>query len=355
MKFSPILPAIKILMREAQFLKQNAEKWKRYELEVQHFDNPDTFADRFIELTDDLAYARTFYPKSNTATYLNKLAALFHQKIYKNKKEKSKRIASFWQFELPHLFRQYHRQLLYAFLFFIAFCLAGALSAKYDESFIRLILGDGYVNMTNENIEKGDPFGVYKHGDSFTMFLAIAMNNIKVAFLCYVFGITFSIGTVYLLVQNGLMVGAFLQFFIARHLGYQAVLAIFIHGTIELSVIVIAGCAGLVLGSGLLFPKTYTRSQAILRTGKDGLKIVIGLLPFFIVAAFLESFVTRHYQEMPAWSKLAILGTSFLFIIWYFIVYPLQLHKRVRAAAEGQAPNGQNLQVWLNKKWNSEK
>jgi uncharacterized membrane protein SpoIIM required for sporulation len=242
-------------MREAQFLKQNAEKWKQYETEVYHFDNPDAFADRFIELTDDLAYARTFYPQSNTARYLNGITSLFHQKIYKNKKEKSSRVASFWQYELPYLFKQYQWQLLYAFLFFTVFCFAGALSAKYDNSFVRLIMGDGYVNMTNENIEKGDPFGVYHNDGSFVMFVGIAFNNIKVAFIAFVLGITFSIGTVFLLIRNGIEVGAFLQFFIAKHMGQQAVLAIFIHGTIELSVIVIAGCAGLILGNGLLFQK----------------------------------------------------------------------------------------------------
>ena len=343
-------------MREAQFLKKNAEKWKQYETEVNHFDNPDTFADRFIELTDDLAYARTFYPKSNTSAYLNGVTSLFHQKIYKNKKEKSGRIASFWQFELPWLFKQYHWQLLYAFLFFIVFCFAGALSAKYDDSFIRLILGDGYVNMTNENIEKGDPFGVYKHDGAFTMFLQIGFNNIKVAFIAFVLGITFSIGTVMLLIQNGIMVGAFLQFFIAKKLGYQAVLAIFIHGTIELSVIVIAGCAGLVLGNSLLFPKTYSRWHAVTKGGRDGMKIVFGLVPFFILAAFLESYVTRHYQQMPAWSKLAILITSFSFIVWYFIIYPTQLHKRIAGAQKDNAnPTDQNFQLWLNKKLSSEK
>jgi uncharacterized membrane protein SpoIIM required for sporulation len=343
-------------MREAQFLKQNAEKWKQYETEVNHFDNPDTFADRFVELTDDLAYSRTFYPNSNTSRYLNGITSLFHQKIYRNKKEKSNRIWSFWQFELPYIFKQYHRQLLYAFLFFIAFCLVGALSAKYDDSFIRLILGDGYVNMTNENIENGDPFGVYKDQDAVFMFFRIAFNNIRVAFIAFVLGIFFSVGTVILILRNGLMVGAFLQFFFAKGLGQEAVLAIFIHGTIELSVIVIAGCAGLILGNSLLFPKTYSRWDSLLKGGRDGMKIVFGLVPFFLVAAMLESFVTRYYQEMSPWLKLIILGLSLALIIGYFVIYPIMLHKRIRLARErGTDADDQNFQLWLNKKLNSGK
>ena len=343
-------------MREAQFLKQNADKWKQYETEVHHFDNPDTFADRFVELTDDLAYARTFYPKSNTAKYLNGLTSLFHQKIYKNKREKSSRIISFWQFELPYLFKEYQRQLLYAFLFFIVFCFVGSLSAKYDDSFLRLILGEDYVNMTNENIEKGDPFGVYKHDGQFTMFLSIAFNNIKVAFMAFIFGISFSVGTVYFLITNAIMVGAFLQYFIAKNLGQQAVLAIFIHGTIELSVIVIAGCAGLILGNGMLFPGTYPRWHSILKGARDGMKVVFGLVPFFIIAAFLESFVTRHYQEMPAWSKLIILILSAALIIWYFIIYPIVLHKRIETVQEEtNGSDNKNFQLWLNKKLSLER
>lgn len=345
-------------MREAQFLKQNADKWKLYEQEARQSDSPDTFAERFIELTDDLAYARTFYPNSNTTRYLNGLTSRFHQKIYKNKKEKSGRIFSFWQFELPWLFKQYHTQLLYSFIFFISFCILGALSAHYDDAVLKLLIpnGDEYVNKTIENIQKGDPFGIYKSGGQLTMFFYIAFNNIKVSFLAFVLGIFFSIGTIMLLMQNGLMLGAFLQFFFARHLGAQAILAIFIHGTIEISVIVIACCAGLIVGNSLLFPKTYSRWYALQRGGRDAMKIVFGLVPFFLLAAFLESFVTRYYQVMALWLNIFILTGSLSLIIWYFIIYPIRLHKRVETAkAKKTISEDQNFQLWLNKKLNSEK
>ena len=108
-------------MREAQFLKNHAEKWKLYEQEIKLHEHSDQLADRFIEITDDLSYSKTFFPQTNTTKYLNGLAALFHLKIYKNKKETTGRIWNFWQYELPFLFRLYHRQFLYAFIFFITF------------------------------------------------------------------------------------------------------------------------------------------------------------------------------------------------------------------------------------------
>lgn len=342
-------------MREAQFLKQNADKWKQYEQELHHFDSPDTFADHFVELTDDLAYSKTFYPNSNTSKYLNGLTSLFHQNIYKNKKEKSARIISFWQYELPYLFKQYHRQLLYSFLFFIVFTFLGALSARYDDSFIRLILSDGYVNMTNQNIEKGDPFGVYKTQEAASMFFQIAFNNIQVSFMAFVLGISFSLGTIILLMRNGLMLGAFEYYFFSKGLGLQSIPVIFLHGTLEISAIVIAGCSGLVLGSSLLFPKTYSRWHSLVKGGRDGMKIVFGLIPVFIIAAFLESFITRH-TKMPLLISYSILILSLTFIIWYFIVYPGYLNKRVdKTLSQDDHSEDQNFKLWLNKRLNSEK
>ncbi len=311
-------------MREALFVKQNAKKWEQYEQLQLHA--PDELADRFITITDDLAYAKTFYPKSKTTAYLNGLAARLHQSIYRNKREKSGRFVSFWKYELPLLFKQYERQLLYAFLFFIVFCLMGALSAKYDDTFVRLIMGDGYVNMTNEHIENGDPFGVYKKMDPFEMFFYIAINNIWVSFVAFVLGVVFSVGTVYILIRNGIMLGSFQYYFFSKGLGWDSVLVIWIHGTLEISAIVIAGAAGLVLGNSILFPKTYSRMASFKQGAKDGLKIVIGLVPVFIAAAWLEGYVTRH-TGMPVWASCSILAASLGFIIWYVIIYPNRLYR----------------------------
>ncbi len=309
-------------MREPLFVKQNSKKWTAFE--QQPTNDPDELANRFIEITDDLAYAKTFYPQSNTTAYLNGLAARLHQSIYKNKSERSNRFVNFWQFELPMLFKQYRRQLWYAFLFFVIFCLIGALSARYDDRFVRLILGNEYVDMTNENIAKGDPFGVYKSMNGFTMFFLIAINNIKVSLITFVCGIFFSAGSVYLLFQNGLMLGSFQYYFFSKGLGWASVLVLWIHGVIEISSIIIAGAAGLVLGNALLFPKTYSRIESLKKGAKDGMKLTIGLIPLFIVAAVFESFVTRH-TEMPAWLSIAILVSTFSFTVWYVIIYPNRL------------------------------
>jgi len=312
-------------MKEALFVKQNTEKWQHYDQMQQS--NPDEIANQFIEITNDLAYAKTFYPNSKTTAYLNGLASKLHQSVYKNKKEKTNRFIHFWKIELPLLFLKHRKQIYYAFIFFIISCAIGAISAKYDDTFVRLIMGDGYVNMTNENIAKGDPFGVYKQSNGFLMFTQIGLNNIFVALYTFVMGILFSFGSIVSLFRNGIMLGSFQYFFFSKGLGLQSVLVIWIHGTLEISAIVLAGAAGLVLGNSLLFPKTYTRMQSVIMGAKDGLKMVLGLVPIFIIAAFLESFVTRH-TEMPLLLSALILILSAAFIIWYVFIYPKKIAEK---------------------------
>lgn len=312
-------------MKEALFVKQNSEKWKSYE--SLKTSNPDELAQRFVDITNDLAYAKTFYPKSKTTAYLNGLAAGLHQSIYKNKKEEKGRFTKYWKYELPLLFFQYRRQILYSFIFFVLAMCIGILSAKYDDRFVRLIFGDSYVDMTNENIAKGDPFGVYKDKTEFFMFFQIAVNNIWVSFLMFISGVFLSIGPVYHLLRNGIMVGAFEYYFFSKGLGMQSILVIWIHGTLEILSIVVVGGAGLVLGHGLLFPKTYSRLQAFKRGAKDATKIVLGIIPIILLAAFFEGFITRH-TSMPIWLSVFILAASLAFMVWYVVIYPYWLNKK---------------------------
>ena len=315
-------------MREAAFVKQNKEKWIAFEkaIALKSQINPDTLADHYIHLTNDLAYAQTYYPESKTLLYLNSLTAQAHQQIYKNKKEDKNRIISFWKEEFPLFFYQHQRTLLYAFLVFAIAIFIGAISSLYDDTFVRLILGDRYVNETLNNIESGNPTAIYGSGSNWGTFLAITVNNIRVSILAFAFGVITSVGSAYILFSNGVMVGAFFTMFANNEVFWQASKNIMLHGAIELSVIVVAGCAGMVMGNGILFPKTFSRRLSFTRAAKDGLKIVVSTFPFFIIAGFIEGFITR-YNTMPVWLALLIIGGSFALIIFYYIIDPIQLHR----------------------------
>lgn len=105
-------------------------------------------------MMNDLSYAQTYYPKSKTVVYLNHLASQIYQKIYKTKRTDQNRVIDFFKIEVPLLVYEYRRYLVYAFALFFVTVAIGVLSARYDRDFVRLILGDQYVNMTLENIKK---------------------------------------------------------------------------------------------------------------------------------------------------------------------------------------------------------
>jgi uncharacterized membrane protein SpoIIM required for sporulation len=197
----------------------------------------------------------------------------------------------------------------------------GALSTLGDDSFTRLVMGDAYVNMTMENIKHGDPTGVYGKGEQLDMFFAITFNNIRVSFAAFAAGILCSLGTGYLLFQNGVMLGSFFALFYQEKLLLDSVLVVMLHGTLEISAIIIAGGAGLRMGNSILFPGTYSRMESFKMGAKDGLKVVMGLMPIFIMAGFIESFITR-YSNMPLVLKILIIALSLAFVIFYFIIYP---------------------------------
>jgi uncharacterized membrane protein SpoIIM required for sporulation len=328
-------------MREALFIKKNSKRWNEYQ--YLQSEDPDEMAERFITLLDDLSYAKTFYPHSKATRWINSLAVSIYQSIYQNKKQRFSRIINFWRYELPLLFRQYHKMLLYTFLLFAVFCAIAVFSAMKDDEFVRGVLGPEYVAMTEENIDKGDPFGVYRDDSKFSMFVRIAFNNLRVGFLMVIGGILFGAGTLYLLFENSVMLGSFQYWFFAKGLGFQSVLVIWVHGTLEISGMIIEACAGFIIARGILFPGTYSRWLSFKKGVKNAMKICVSLVPITITAAFLESYITylssNTFDEstnfsLSPWVSGGILLASFVFIVWYFIVYPIVLERRLKKNPE---------------------
>jgi len=317
-------------MREVVFIRKNKDKWQQYEevLYKNFYLSPDDITTIYIDLTDDLAYATTYYPESKTTAYLNELAATAHRKIYKTKKTSGNAIKRFYLHNFPLMFYQYRKMLLLSFIIFALFVAIGAYSASMDTDYVRLILGDDYVDKTLQYITNGDPMAVYKQANEVDMFLGITINNIKVALTTFMYGLLLGLGTYYMLMSNAIMLGSFQYFFYEQAVFSESVRTIWIHGTIEISVIIVAGAAGFIMASGILFPGTYTRTQAFIRKSRDGLKVMVSTIPFFIIAGFLEGFVTRH-TEMPNWLSIIIIMSSLLLIIYYYVLLPAKIYKNL--------------------------
>lgn len=312
-------------MREALFIKKNRDRW----LKNQHLpsDDPDEMAKDFTQLVDDLAYAKTFYPSGKVTGYLNKQASSIYLGIYKNRVEETNRLVRFWKYDLPLTIARHHKTMFLALFLFLLFFGLGYFISANDESVTRMVLGDNYVDMTIDNIEKGNPFGVYEKGNPFLSWLGIMINNIKVSLLAYASGLFCGIPTIYILASNSFMVGVFDQLFASQGLGLDFWLVVFVHGTLEITAIIIAAGAGLILGKSFLFPGTLSRMAAFRQGAKDGVKIIVGLLPIFMLAAFFEGLITRLYNDLSILTTL-VTTLSVVFVIWYFIIYPVRLYRR---------------------------
>lgn len=309
-------------MRESVFIKKNKSKWNNYEYSLSiKRTSPTDKAEIYIDLSSDLAFAQTHYPNSEVTRYLNDLTLKVHNEVYKEKHENWTRIISFWTREMPEIIWRERKSLVISLVIFLVAIAIGVFSTLYDETFVRLIMGDDYVDMTINNIRHGKPMDVYANDLEATSFIGIMFNNVKVSFLAFTFGIFTSIAVGYFLFSNGVMVGTFMAFLYSQGVLTQTWSAVMLHGTLELSAIVIAGGAGIAFGNGWLFPGTYSRTTALVLSAKRGMKIVLGTVPVFIIAAFIEGFFTRHF-EWPFSIKLVLIVISALFIIFYYIYYP---------------------------------
>ena len=322
-------------MKEVTFIRQNISKWRGAELVVETIGDTDAteLADTYIDVTSDLAFAQTHYPESKITRYLNNLASALHNEIFRSHRYRWSRLLTYWTQDVPLTMWEARRELLLSFSVFTTSVFIGFLSQLLDPEFCRIILGDRYVDMTLQNIASGEPMAVYSGNSEGTMFGSITMNNVMVSFVTFALGIFTSLGTGFKLFQNGVMLGSFQTFFAQHELLWESALAVWLHGTLEISAIIVAGAAGMAMGNGWLFPGTYPRITSFRRGARRGLRIVVGTVPVFIVAGFIESFFTRH-TEWPDLLRLSIILCSLAFVIYYYIVLPKKRNHESRKAID---------------------
>lgn len=319
-------------MKETSFIRRYKDKWKDLEdyLQKTGKTDPDYLSSLYVQLTDDLSYAKTHYPDSKVTIYLNQLSSKLHAEIYKNKKERNSRFITFWTEELPLTIYRQRKLVLISFIGLLISFSIGWISSQNDDGFVRLVMGDAYVDATEKRMDEGDPLGIYGEDNAINMFFYITMNNIKVSVIFFVFGIFVGIGSLYAVIKNGVMLGAFIFMFFERstETGLIALSTIWMHGTIEITEMVFAGAAGMALGGSFIFTGTYTRGESIKRGAIEGLKILFGMMPFIVVAGFIESFLTRYHANLLLSSAVILLSLGI--VLSYFVIYPFVLGTRLK-------------------------
>jgi uncharacterized membrane protein SpoIIM required for sporulation len=309
-------------MRESKFVEQNKEKWANFEADLRSKKkDPHKLRAQLVEITDDLSFARTFYKNRSVRVYLNYLGQQVYNNIYKNRRDFLKSLGVFFREDIPRIVYHSRKELLISFLVLLLSVTIGIFSSAKDEGFARSILGDGYVEQTLDNIRKGDPLAIYKSSSQGDMFTYIALNNLKVSLIVFIFGLIASYGSMVIMVHNGIMLGVFMYFFYSRGLSTDFNFTVWMHGTIEMLTLVIETVAGMLLGRGLVYPGTLSRMKAFTVWGRRGAMLFLSTVPFIVFAAFIESFLTR-YTEMPNLLRGLLILLSVAVMVFYFVLFP---------------------------------
>ncbi len=267
--------------------------------------------------TSHLAAARTYFPSSDASRYLNQLVAQAHASIYRSQSLKLKSILHLFSREIPAVFQRRIGYIALAFALFVGAGLVGFIGCYIEEELPRIVIGDEYIDKTEENIAKGDPCAIYKTGVRPLASSVIMTNNLGVTFFAFSLGIFMGIGTTLILIFNGLIFGVIAFVFHQHHYGVEFMSTVMIHGTIELSCIFIAGGAGFLLGDALIKPGNRFRKDALVQNGKEAVKLILGIMPWLVLAGIIEGFITPMDLSLPArMSVIMVTGTLF---IAYFV------------------------------------
>jgi len=248
----------------------------------------------YFATLSSLSVARSISLDRNVVEYLESLASRSFFLVYGSRTNLWEAIIDFFVWRLPAAVRRLKGPFAIAVLAFLAGVLAGyvltAANADWYYSFIDEDLAGGRTpTASTEYLRKGlfdETTGDANALSFFATFLFT--HNAKIGMMCFALGFAFGLPTIILLVQNGLMMGAFFALYASRGLGIELGGWIFIHGVTELLAIILCGAAGLALGGALAFPGAHSRLANLASTGRVAAQVVIGAVALLLIAGLLE-------------------------------------------------------------------
>jgi uncharacterized membrane protein SpoIIM required for sporulation len=308
-----------------KFIESRRPRWEKLEAAIQSLERGRLEASELISLTRlyreataDLARLQTFQNQEDLEddlkTYLNHLVARAYSQIYRSSPP---RIASLWRFlrsGFPAVFRETLPWTLVALSVFTVAMVYGFITAISDSSFVALIVPPQLIQKVEGGAVWFDSILAVKPLAS----SMIMTNNISVSFLAFAMGMTFGLGTLYLMAFNGLLVGTLAGLCYTHGLSIPFWSFVLPHGVIELTAIFIAGGAGFLLGGALLFPGDLPRKDALLKRARQAGRLILGCVPLLVIAGIVEGFFSPIH--VPAGFKFGMAGLLLALLLCYLLL-----------------------------------
>lgn len=265
----------------------------------------------YRQIASDLATVREDVTSRQFAEYLNHLLGRAHNLLYMGHRTKVSGIVRFFRDTYPRIFRETLPQTLLAITIFLVAALVGSLVTFRDPAFAHRLLGPQMIETIDRHKMWTDSILTVKPLAA----SGIMTNNLSVAFATFAFGITAGIGTIWMLVLNGLMLGVIGTATWRSGMSYQFWSFIAPHGSLELPAIFLAAGAGLEIARGLLFPGLLPRRESLAQAGGKAARLLLGTIPLLFVAGIIEAFLSP--SSVPAPLKLLVGGLFFSSLLAY--------------------------------------
>jgi uncharacterized membrane protein SpoIIM required for sporulation len=324
-----------VKMNVKQFVKQHRDDWTQLEqlVTILHkkrrsmtSEDIDRFHRLYQKAAQHLSYSQTYFPKEDVTAYLNELVSKAHNLLYKDQTSSFKQFHHFFSTTFIGLLLEQWKFVIIAMILFTVGALGSYFAILNDSLHLYSVLpADIAQGVDPEQLGKG-----HEAVDSPFMSATIMTNNIQVAILAFAGGVTFGILTVYLLIYNGIIIGALAALFWQHGKAYDFWAYIVPHGMIELTAIFIAGGAGLLMGYKLFVPGTYSRGYQLKQQAKRSVQLLLGTLPLFVIAGIIEGFITPAAISLEA--KYIVAFLTVIGLLLYIMIGKLLLDKKSASA-----------------------
>lgn len=262
----------------------------------------------------DLARARTQQVGDTLVQNLQSLTTRGYNQIYQgSRRQEWQAVIAFYLWGLPAVVQQTWGYIATATGMFGFGTIVAWWYAWHDPVFMSLIVPEQLITQVRDRQElwMGSIVGIEPLASS-----NITINNLSVSFGAVAGGITLGAYTTFLLVFNGLHIGAIATLVGQNQLAYPFWAFVFPHGALELPAIFFAGGAGLLIAKALLFPGNYRRSEALKLSGSLAAQLVYGIVPMLIIAGTIEGFFSPH-PGVPEPLKYLVGMGLFMLLVMY--------------------------------------
>lgn len=270
----------------------------------------------FRSLVNDLSLAQQVLPGSRLHHRLETLFLSGHQHIYQSPGNALLNLRDIYTTESPALMRSMSKIIIATITLFITSIACGWLLIAAFPDLITLFVSTEMI----DRVQAGELWtdGLLNIIPSSVLSLQLMTNNITVSIFAFAMGAFYGLGTLYIIILNGLMLGGTFAFTARYNLDGELFKFIISHGVIELSVICISGAMGLKLGESLLRPGSKTRQQAFQQATTDAGKVLIVVVPFLIIAGLIEGYISPDPAYSLSFRLLTGITTGIFF--WLFII-----------------------------------